>query len=264
MTIRFLIPMMKRGPGRNGRRHQRRRRTSTAASSRCFVPRFEALEDRTLLSTFSVLNLDDAGDGSLRQAILDANERSGPDVIRFAPRLAGTITLSGELRVTDDLRIDGPGAARITVSGGGTTRVFAVSGEETAVLIEGLTIAHGLTTATATIALGGGILNTGASLTLDDVIMVGNRASGIEGANAGGGGVANVLGGTLIVTQSSFQGNEVVAGAVASYGGAIFNDAGSTLTVERCSFIGNQATGALRVADSTTPIQGPQLSRRPS
>ena len=210
MTITFLIPTMKHDPGRNGRRHQRKRHTSTAASPRCFVPRFEALEDRTLLSTFSVLNLDDAGDGSLRQAILDANERSGPDVIRFAPRLAGTITLSGalgELGVTDDLRIDGPGAARITVSGGGTTRVFAVSGEETAVLIEGLTIAHGLTTATATIALGGGILNTGASLTLDDVIMVGNRASGIEGANAGGGGVANVLGGTLVVTQSSFQGN---------------------------------------------------------
>ena len=37
-----------------------------------FVPRLEILEDRTLPSNFSVLNLNDSGAGSLRQAILGA------------------------------------------------------------------------------------------------------------------------------------------------------------------------------------------------
>jgi hypothetical protein len=36
------------------------------------VPRFELLEDRKVLSTFTVLNLDDSGDGSLRSAIAAA------------------------------------------------------------------------------------------------------------------------------------------------------------------------------------------------
>jgi hypothetical protein len=45
------------------------------------VPRLEALEDRTLPSTFTVLNLADSGVGSLRQAVLDANPTAGPNDI---------------------------------------------------------------------------------------------------------------------------------------------------------------------------------------
>jgi hypothetical protein len=74
--------------------------------------------------------------------------------------------------------------------------------------------------------------------------MVHNAANGLGGPNAGGGGVANIQGGTLTVTRSEFQSNEVLGGTVASYGGAIFNDAGSTVTVDDCSFIANQATGS--------------------
>ncbi len=49
----------------------------------------EVLEDRSLPSTFTVVNTDDAGDGSLRQAIIDANAAAtgtaaDPDVIQFA------------------------------------------------------------------------------------------------------------------------------------------------------------------------------------
>src|SRR5262245_49177858 len=81
-------------------------------------PRLEVLEDRTALSTFTVLNLADGGAGSLRQAVLSANANPGADGIDFAPGLSGTITLTGgQLSITDDLRIDGPGAAQIAVSG---------------------------------------------------------------------------------------------------------------------------------------------------
>src|ERR1700738_1562825 len=43
----------------------------------------EVLEERTLLSTFSVLNTNDSGPGSLRQAMLDVNSSPGLDTIRF-------------------------------------------------------------------------------------------------------------------------------------------------------------------------------------
>jgi len=43
---------------------------------------------------FEVSNLDDAGAGSLRQAILDANTNPGPDDIVFQDGLTGTITLA--------------------------------------------------------------------------------------------------------------------------------------------------------------------------
>ena len=45
----------------------------------------EALEDRTVLSTFTVLNLADSGDGSLRVAILGAEANPGADVIPSSP-----------------------------------------------------------------------------------------------------------------------------------------------------------------------------------
>src|SRR3954447_14420811 len=43
----------------------------------------EPLEPRRLLATFTVTTTADAGPGSLRQAILDANGVSGADEIRF-------------------------------------------------------------------------------------------------------------------------------------------------------------------------------------
>ena len=46
-------------------------------------PRVEGLEGRWVPATFTVENLNDAGTGSLRQAILDANTSAGADDIVF-------------------------------------------------------------------------------------------------------------------------------------------------------------------------------------
>src|SRR5690242_4795447 len=56
----------------------RRRKTTRPVRLEC-----EALEDRAMLSTFTVVNANDSGAGSLRQAIVNANANSGADLIQF-------------------------------------------------------------------------------------------------------------------------------------------------------------------------------------
>ena len=83
----------------------------------------QALEDRRVLATLTVLNLDDAGPGSLRQAVLDANAAAGNDTIVFSG-IAGTINLTGaELDVTDPVQIQGPGADVLTIDGADNSRI---------------------------------------------------------------------------------------------------------------------------------------------
>ena len=53
-----------------------RRRPTRRPASR---PRLEALEDRCLPSTFTVLNIDDSGPDSLRAAVAAANANPGAD-----------------------------------------------------------------------------------------------------------------------------------------------------------------------------------------
>src|SRR5437762_591514 len=89
-------------------------KTSSAAhrgaGRRWLSRRLECLEERSLPSTLTVLNVADGGAGSLRQAIREANAAPGADVIAFAPAVHGTLTLTnGELPITDDLTINGPG-----------------------------------------------------------------------------------------------------------------------------------------------------------
>src|SRR5262249_42111385 len=139
-------------------------------------PAVEALEDRTVPSTFTVTNLFDSGPGSLRAAVDAANTTPGADVIKFAGGLRGTIPLASELSVTADLTIDGPNADRLTVSGGGATRVFHVSGAATDLALDGLTIANGLASVPGGNAFGGGLLNEGASVSLAHVVLANNQA----------------------------------------------------------------------------------------
>jgi hypothetical protein len=62
-----------------------------------------------------VNTLGDAGPGSLRQAILDANADPAPNVITFVPGLAGLIILQTPLSVLNGAgdTIDGTGASVI-------------------------------------------------------------------------------------------------------------------------------------------------------
>src|SRR5437016_911618 len=70
------------------------------------------LEDRTTPTNFHVTDPGDAGAGTLRQAIQDANSNTGADIIDFDQTVFGTprtIALTSTLAITDDLTITGPG-----------------------------------------------------------------------------------------------------------------------------------------------------------
>ena len=212
-----------------------RGRDTKASRSRRLRPTVMGLEDRTLLSMYTVGNLNDSGAGSLRQGILDANSTSGADVIDFQPGLTGTITLtSGELAITDDLTITGPGAGALTVSGNGASRVFDITGTPT-VSISGLTIADGMAGSGApTLAsAGGGILNDGGTLTLDSVVLDSNEALGGAGSagmgaghsggtgGSGGGGLGGGVyngGGSVTITNSTLS-NDTAQGGPGGPGG---------------------------------------------
>ena len=223
MWLTSLLPGRSFDLLRHGTRLSHRRPTPRRRSA---APRLEVMEDRTVLSTLTVMNINDSGPGSLRQAILDANSNgSTTNTINFAPALAGqTITLtSGELKITKSVNIVGTSTNGETISGNNSSRVFEfASGTST---ISGLGITNG-NSASSSLG-GGGILNE-ANLTVDGVIS-GNSATK-------GGGIENA-GGTLTVNDG-----DIIFNTASTQGGGIDNtSAGTVMIVNGSTVWGNTA-----------------------
>ena len=192
---------------------------------------------------YVVTTTSDAGPGSLRQAILDANAAAGARVITFgipaddpgcsAPGVC-TVTLASMLPAitnTAGVTIDG-GPQTITVSGNNQTRVMWVNAGASLALWN-LTISGGRAVFINGVALsntGGGVLNQG-TLTVTGVTFSGNHAS------ASGGAIYNM--GTLTVEGGTFAGNS------ASVGAAIGNQndlAQAVAHITHCDFTNNTTT----------------------
>src|SRR5215510_4409964 len=77
-------------------------------------------------ATITVINTNDSGPGSLRQALVDANDG---DAINFDASLTEQkITLTnGQLNVDKNITISGPGADYLAVDGNMQSRVFYVN-----------------------------------------------------------------------------------------------------------------------------------------
>ena len=72
-------------------------------------------------ATFPVTNNLDSGAGSLRQALLDATAAPGPDVITFAPSLAGqTISLLSTISIFNagEVTLDASAAPGLVIDDG--------------------------------------------------------------------------------------------------------------------------------------------------
>jgi hypothetical protein len=181
------------------------------------------------------------GDFPLREAIELANQYGSIDTIRFDASLteAGLATIlltQGELAITDDVTIEGPGAEWLTVSGNNASRVFHVD-PGTAVTVSGQTITGG-----GVADHGGGILNEG-KLSVSNVALYGNSA-------AEGGGIYNS--GTLEVTNSTLTGNSASdSGGICNVGTMeVTNSTVSGNSAEwNCGGIGN--VGTMEVTGST-------------
>ena len=163
-------------------------------------------------ATFTVTNLNDAGAGSLRDAILQANAAAGADTVQFAANLTGTIAIASEILVSDTLSLAGPGVSRVTVDGGLATRLFKVahtSGSAITATFSGLTLANGHAPDE-----GGAIWASGDHVVVNGCIFDGN--------------IANTRGGAIFTANANLtiNGSGLWNSETGSTGGAILFSAG--------------------------------------
>ena len=197
-------------------------------------PCLELLEDRSLPSVFTVIDMGDAGigfddHGDLRYCINQANANGEPsNLIKFHRGLEGTIVLTqGPLDIAKDLTIRGPADGGVTISGNHRSGVFDITDDPRvqAVTLSDLTIADGTGVTANGRRAGGGLYNDHATVTLDHVVVIGNAVS----TGGAGGGIYNAAG-TLILNASTVSGNSVASSVSSNgIGGGIVNATGAVI-----------------------------------
>jgi parallel beta-helix repeat protein len=217
-------------------------------------PTLERLEDRLALSTFTVVNTNDSGSGSLRQAILDANANVGADTIAFAiGGGAQTIALKSYLPpITDTVTLDGTtqpgfnGTPLIVVSGAAIQVIDSVTGidvEANSSTVRGLALIHFDSNVSfqrdgAIIVDGNNNVISGNYIGLDanGIVAGNNHAAGIEvlGSN-------NVIGGTTAADR-----NVVSADFIGIVVGGVGTGAG---TIVEGNYIGTDPTGTRAIGN---------------
>jgi hypothetical protein len=208
-----------------------------------------------------VLNNNDSGAGSLRQAVSTAV--NGTYII-FSNSLAGTTIrlTSGVLLISTNLTIDAsalPGG--LTINGNHNGNILKVASGVSSTL-DSLTLTNGYLIG----GDGAGIYN-GGTLSLSNCTLAGNTFYGTAGqggaignlgqlslngctfsSNVAGYGGAILNQGALCSMQNcTFSGNSSTAGN----GGAIINDGGATLNIVNCTFAGNTAAGSGGAIDNS-------------
>jgi hypothetical protein len=256
--------------------------------------RLEALEGRCVPATITPTTFADGGlgSGSLRDAVLQFNADTGTEddiiqllpgtyslTIRNAANRHETAGLTGDLNLNQTSHrwiIQGAGPSTVIDASQLQDRVFQIVHPGTQVVFQDFVIEGGLAqedgtdgaVARTTDALGGGILNNGGDVGLDNVVLQNNVAQGgsgtigFSGYRARGGGLYSADG-VLSISQGSVANNEARGGRGSDagvrfvgtepiyYGAGSGGDAqgggmystGAALTISDSTLSANQATG---------------------
>jgi len=184
------------------------------------------------MTTITVMNTNDSGAGSLRQAISDALPGYTIDF-----NVTGTITLTtGQLTINKNLIITGPPSPGITISGGNVTRVFDI--QSGMVTLEYLTIADGNNISEFG---GGGIINR-STATIRNCTLRNNTIG-----SASGGGISNT--GTISILNCTLNNNTAIGTGCS--GGAIGNSFGHAI-VSNCTLSNNTSTDGSGIKNTAT------------
>jgi predicted outer membrane repeat protein len=175
-------------------------------------------------ATFTVTNLNDAGAGSLRDAIGQANAAAGADTVQFQAGLAGTIPLASDIAITDTLHVAGSGVGTIRVDGNLGTRLFKVQrsgGNAITATFSGMTLANGHAPDE-----GGAIWANGDNVVVAGCILDSN--------------IANTRGGAIFAANAnlSIDASGIWNSETGSTGGAILFSAGD-LSITRSLIMDN-------------------------
>jgi hypothetical protein len=176
---------------------------------------------RPAAATCAVTTNADSGAGSLREKLADTT--------------CDTSTLtSGHLTIGRSVKITGPGAGSLAISGSDASRVFFIT--TGTVAISGLTITHGRTVdeSRAGLRISGNAL----AVTLTDCIVTANTSAGTTTSKGTGGGIGTSAGTTLTLVGSTISDN------TANYYGGGLSIFGGTATLLNSTISGNTAVNS--------------------
>jgi uncharacterized repeat protein (TIGR01451 family) len=254
----------------------------------------EQLEGRRLMATFTVVNTNDNGPGSLRQAIVDANTAANPvgDIDRIAFDIPGegvhtiSVTASPLPEISDPVSIDG-----YTQHGSIANTNSPAAADNAVPLIEldgsaiqdstvGLTITAGGSTVRGLVIDGFssfGVLLTGAGGNHIGGNFIGTNAAGTDAKRDSIGiligGPDNTIGGTAPGDRNVISGNGSGGGGFGIYlSRTVAGTDGGARTLIQGNFIGTDKTGTvalpnhndgvlISIGDDTT-IGGTTLAAR--
>jgi filamentous hemagglutinin family protein len=155
---------------------------------------------------------------------------------------AATYNLTQQIGINKSLTLTGAGVNNTTVSGGGITRIFDISGTNTNVTIDGLTITNGNANN------GGGIrVDSGSILNINNSDFANNSAQL-------GGGIFNL--GTTTINNTTFSNNT----ANQPNGGTINNNNGTLFFTNNSSIIGGNRGLAVDGANSSVTLNNVSFS----
>jgi hypothetical protein len=194
-------------------------------------------------ATVPVLNCDDAGPGSLRDAVAQAH--SGDSIVFASDIGCNLVSLtSGPIAIANDatgqpflqLNIWGTGRDTLTIDGGGLDRVFVQNAGDGAILgLFDLTVAHGRSNTS------GGCVRAAGAVSLQHVadsdcvagVISGDTTLGNAAVRGGGIYAANAA----LLYASTVTDSHVYGGAAYAYGGGVF--AVRTVAATTSSISGN-------------------------